>query len=136
MYPSYPYSMKTQWGSSYKQWQEAQGNGNALGHRYMTFGINSSFRTSWTHCLSTLQTGGDKKKFSTELKYSIFSPKPPRNIVPHEVLLWYLVFVRYGEIWQDSVRYGDIWWDSVRFGSKYGRWLTILDHIKISNSPD
>ena len=37
-----------------------------------------------------------------------------KNIIPHEVLLWHLVLLRYGEIW---LRFDEIWWNSVRFGA-------------------
>ena len=42
-------------------------------------------------------------------------PPAPHN-VPHEVLLWHLVLVKFNQIWQDSVIYSEILWDSVRYG--------------------
>ena len=56
--------------------------------------------------------------FCSHFKYSDFKNMYIffRNIVPHDVLLWYLVLVRFSEIQWDLVSYSEIQWDLPRFG--------------------
>ena len=73
------------------------------------------------------------------IKYSGLNKKykkcPPSNIVPHEILIWHLALVRYGEICWESVRYGAIRCDSVRYGEIFARisdiWQAMMKLIEI-----